>query len=266
MCNVYTRAAAFFSPIEKMLPRLMWRYVYTCTPLYGTFTASLPGKRLAAEDVNVQVMHRLTRVLALVDDEAEALRKPERIAEPADLLQHSADERRALIGELHDRCKVLLGHAQKMDLCLGRDVLEDDHLLVLVHLGGRDLARDDFTENAVFHTLYLLYDDGVRAVLFRLFQSNEAALALPCAVRPDADIIVRVAAVLFEHRLKRPAEEAGKIAFLRRRGDLGKSRHALLFDCRGKVGQLCGNRPRAAGIGKGVHARKPRLVHDGERV
>ena len=95
--------------------------------------------------------HRLPRVLPLVDDEAIPLRKPELRRELPDLFERPPQERGAGVVRLRKAGEVLARDAQKVDVRLGLDVLEDDDLPVLIHFGGGDLPRQDLTEYAVFH-------------------------------------------------------------------------------------------------------------------
>ena len=99
----------------------------------------------------MQVHHRLPGVLALIDDDAVALLEPPLLVVFAHRPEHTPDERRALLVRFGEKGEVLLRHAQKMYFGLGLDVLEDEHLVVLVHFGGGDLPRNDLAENAVIH-------------------------------------------------------------------------------------------------------------------
>ena len=109
-----------------------------------------PGERFAAEKVNMQMVHGLSRVLTLIDDEAVPFRKSQRRRKRTDFLEGPAEECGASVVRLGEEREVLLRHAEQVHLCNGRNVLEDDYLVVLVHLGGGNFPRDNLTKNAVF--------------------------------------------------------------------------------------------------------------------
>src|SRR5471030_1562941 len=58
---------------------------------------------------------------------------------------------------IHQRGNVRLGDDHEVHRCHRVDVVERENVLVLVHLFARNLALDDFAENAVFQDapLYL---------------------------------------------------------------------------------------------------------------
>ena len=55
------------------------------------------------------------------------------------------------LGQGGSRVNVLLGDDQEVGGRLGIDVIEGEALLVLIHLVGRDLSRDDLTEQTIGH-------------------------------------------------------------------------------------------------------------------
>src|ERR1700694_3167088 len=95
------------------------------------------------------MIHVLPSDPARVDDGPEALRGPLFAREPPRLDQHLAEHRGMLFGHLRERIHVLFRDDHEGHRGHGVDVVEGQHVVVLVHLAARDLAADDLAENAV---------------------------------------------------------------------------------------------------------------------
>ena len=101
---------------------------------------------LAAQNVEVQVMHGLTGMVAAVGDHTVAVSQAFGGCDPGDHLKDVSHHRGILSGDAAAAFDVGLGYYQHMDRCLGSDVPEGVDGLILVNLGGRNVAGDDFAE------------------------------------------------------------------------------------------------------------------------
>ena len=98
----------------------------------------------------MQMEHALTRLFSDVGDHAEAVHTA--------LLGNLRNDLKAVrynraVGRINGghRLDVLLGDHEKMRGSLRVNVVEGVAEVVLVHLARRDIARDDFTEQTIFH-------------------------------------------------------------------------------------------------------------------
>src|SRR4051794_12661047 len=66
---------------------------------------------------------------------------------PAQPRQHPADRRRRIVRKLVEHRLALLGNDQRMAVRQRADVQEREDVLVLVHLPGRDVPREDLVED-----------------------------------------------------------------------------------------------------------------------
>ena len=118
--------------------------------------ARRPGHLAPAEDVDMQVKDALGTMLAVIDNNAEAVVKQRLL--PGDLLRRehelAQDALMALLG-LTDACQAVpvLRNAEDVRRCLRRDIAEAQDVVCLVHYGRRDFAGN-----------YLI-KDGRRAIV-----------------------------------------------------------------------------------------------------
>ena len=112
----------------------------------GGFLCHLTVQRLTAQNVEMQVMHRLTGICATVGNHTIAARQllgsGNLRNDLKDVGNHSGVVRSDAIavGDMG------LGNHQHVGGCLGSDVPEGVDSLILVNLGGRNVAGDDFAE------------------------------------------------------------------------------------------------------------------------
>src|SRR2546423_1627314 len=103
----------------------------------------------AADDVDMKMIHVLTPDPAGVDDRAEAVGRALLAREPRGTREDAPQHVRVGVGRRGERIDVLLGDDHEVHRRHRIDVVEGEHLLVLVHLAARDLARDDLAEDAI---------------------------------------------------------------------------------------------------------------------
>ena len=106
----------------------------------------------AAENVQVQVAHRLAAVGAAVDDEAVAGLGQSRGGRDADGREHEFS-RQATVGifQLRQAANVAPRDHQNMGRCLGVDVSEGQEFFIAVHLGAWYFACGDIAEKTGSH-------------------------------------------------------------------------------------------------------------------
>ena len=97
----------------------------------------------------MQVLDRLTAVLTAVGDDAVAVHKPLGGGDLRDHLEDAGHVAAVLGIHLVSRGHVSLRNDEDVGGSHGGDVAESVHQLVLVHLGGGNIPRDDLAENAV---------------------------------------------------------------------------------------------------------------------
>src|SRR5258706_6816831 len=99
--------------------------------------------------MHVDMIHLLMPHPPVVDDGTEAIGRAGVAGEAPGDDEHLAERR--LVGGLRvvERRDVRFRHEQDMHRRLRADVVERDHLVVLVDLLRRDLAADDFAKNAI---------------------------------------------------------------------------------------------------------------------
>src|SRR5689334_14432519 len=123
-------------------------------PMVSPYVSSLardhaPERLRPGDDVHVHVLHFLVGDAARVHDRAEAvvgaLLAREAAGDGEDLAQH----RRVAVGNVVQAADVLLGNDHEMYERLRLDVVEREHVAVLVHLLARDLAAHDLAEDAI---------------------------------------------------------------------------------------------------------------------
>lgn len=108
---------------------------------------------LAAEDVHVEVHDRLAGVDALVGDDAETVLQALGLGDFPNGVGHGAHGLGRHV--ISDVAVVLLGDHERMNRCLGIEVIERDDLVVLVDNSRGDLVVGDFTEDAITHGWFL---------------------------------------------------------------------------------------------------------------
>src|SRR5215470_16167667 len=99
--------------------------------------------------MHVHMIHLLMPDPAVIDDGAEAIRGAGFARETPSDDEHLAE--RGLVRRLRvvERRDVRLRHDQQVHRRLRADVVERDHLVILVGFLGRNLAADDLAKNAV---------------------------------------------------------------------------------------------------------------------
>src|SRR5207253_537933 len=107
-----------------------------------------------ADDVDVEVRHRLSGMHPRVDHQPVALLSEPLL--PGQLHRHPeqlpSQRPLSLVEKLPDIREVLPGHHQKVLRGLGIDVGEGDHVLILVHQLDRYLTPGDLAEDTIlFH-------------------------------------------------------------------------------------------------------------------
>ena len=105
------------------------------------------GQFGSAEHVEVNVLDRLTAVLAHVGDNTVAVRETARGSHLGDRLKDRGDLTRGRRVDSVSRLDVSLGHDENVDGSLRIYVAEGKDLFVLIDLGGGDIPRNNFTEN-----------------------------------------------------------------------------------------------------------------------
>lgn len=111
-------------------------------------SAGWPVQRSTAEDMDVQVKHSLTTVIAGVDDGAVAIVQAQLSGDNGDHLQQMSAEFGVGGGEFSQRGDGLFGNEQNMHGRLWTDVVEGHAVLIFVDDAGRDFAVDDFLEDS----------------------------------------------------------------------------------------------------------------------
>src|SRR5258707_7712089 len=105
----------------------------------------------AADDVYVQMIHVLPADPTRVDDGPEALRAALLARETPRTDEHAPEDSAVPLLDHRERFDVLLGDDYEVHGGRRIDVVEGEHLIVLVDLAARDLASDDLAEDAVGH-------------------------------------------------------------------------------------------------------------------
>ena len=107
------------------------------------------GELFAAEDMKVQVLNTLATVFAAVGDDAVAVGKPFGCGDFGDRFKNTRYARAVFFIDSVRRCNVFLGHDENVYGCHGRDIAEGVEKFGFIYFGGRDLALDDLTKNAI---------------------------------------------------------------------------------------------------------------------
>ena len=107
------------------------------------------GKLGAAQDMEVQVEDGLAGICAAIGDDAVSVCDACLLCNRRDLLEDFCNGGAVIRCDFVHGGDVCLGNHQHMNGGFGVDVTEGQHGVVLVHLGGRDLSGNNFTENAV---------------------------------------------------------------------------------------------------------------------
>src|SRR5688572_11748415 len=110
-----------------------------------------------------------------VDDGAEALGGALLAREPPGSREHPAQDRLVAGTGLGERRQVPFRDDHEVHWGLGSDVVEGEHVVVLVHLAAGNLARDDLAEDAVGHSMAPIS----RARPSRRFPSDPRAARAP---------------------------------------------------------------------------------------
>src|ERR1700682_203534 len=105
----------------------------------------------AADDVDMQMIHVLSSHPTGVDDGPEAVGRALLAGERAGLRHHLAEHLGVLDAHVRQRIHVLLGDDHEVHRRERIDVVEGEHVVVLVHLAAGDLAGHDLAEDAVVH-------------------------------------------------------------------------------------------------------------------
>ena len=138
----------FCGPTGVFLQKGLFRSEHN-TPVGATLSRLKSRQLFAAEQMNMQMMHALTAILALVDDDAVAVFEAEFPRECRNLFKTALEKLRAFFVHFGQQGKMLLGNAQVVQLRLGFDVPDDDQIVILVHPLGRNLTADDLTKLCV---------------------------------------------------------------------------------------------------------------------
>lgn len=123
-----------------------------------TISDKVLAQVLAAEDVHVEVHDGLAGVNALVGDDAETVLQALGLSNLLDGMGHGAHSLGRHV--ISDVAVVLLGDHERMNRCLGIEVIERDDLVVLVDNSRGDLVVGDFTEDAITHGWFLSNDNA----------------------------------------------------------------------------------------------------------
>ncbi len=102
-----------------------------------------------AQQMQVQMVHRLAAVIAGVDDHAIAAIQLTAARNLSSRGEQMAQQRRMFGGSLRLRGDVLLGDDEQMRRGLGIDIRKADAEFVFVNAARRDLSFNDFAEQAV---------------------------------------------------------------------------------------------------------------------
>ncbi len=105
-------------------------------------------KLKTAYNVEMHMHHGLTAVFATVIDHSETIIKAFDLSDFIDRLSYSAQILSSVFGccYIPDIIEMLLGNNKHMYGCRRIDVVEAQHLIVLINLCRRDLTLDDITE------------------------------------------------------------------------------------------------------------------------
>ena len=109
-------------------------------------SAHILGKLLAAQQMEVDVLDRLTAILTNICDNSVAVFKSACLCNRRDSFKNCAYPRRVFGGDSVGGFDVTFGNDKHVNGSLGSDVLEGIDLFVLIYLCGGDLSRDYFTE------------------------------------------------------------------------------------------------------------------------
>ena len=113
--------------------------------LYAESTHIL-GKLLTAQQMEVDVLDRLTAILTNICDNSVAVFKSACLCNSGDRLEDRADPRGVFRCNCIGRLNVAFGNDKHVNGCLRVDILEGINLFILVDLCGGDLSRNYFTE------------------------------------------------------------------------------------------------------------------------
>ena len=111
-------------------------------------SAHILGKLLAAQQMEVDVLDRLTAILTNICDNSVAIFKPASLGNFGNCLEYCLNTARVFGGYSVGGFDVTFGNDKHVNGSLGSDVLEGIDLFVLIYLCGGDLSRDYFTEQA----------------------------------------------------------------------------------------------------------------------
>ena len=112
---------------------------------------------LAAQHMEMEVLHALAGILSAVGDDAEAaLQDTLAFCDPAAGPEACGEHIIRDVLDFADGGDVLLWHDQDMGLCHGIDIPEGIGIVVLIDFGGGNLACNDLAEKAVRHKQFLL--------------------------------------------------------------------------------------------------------------
>src|SRR6476660_9497719 len=107
--------------------------------------------RRAADDMYMKMIHVLSPDPARVHDGPEPVGASLLTRERAGLGHHFPKHPRMLRARVRERIQMLFRDDHEVHGGQGIDVVEREHVVVLVHLAAGDLAGDDLAEDAVGH-------------------------------------------------------------------------------------------------------------------
>ena len=103
----------------------------------------------SAEDMEMEVMDRLTRIVAAVGDNAIAARKAFILRYLCNNLENMGDDSRILFVYLRDGGNVLLRDNENVSRCLRSYITECEDELILINLRRGNIPRYYFAKQAI---------------------------------------------------------------------------------------------------------------------
>src|SRR5574337_911805 len=104
----------------------------------------MPTERPSTQQVQMQMIHRLSAVAITIDHQAEApLRNPDLLRDAVCHQQEVPQQPIISLGRIEDGREVLAGNNENMDRRLRVDIFEGDGLLVLIYNFTRTFPVDD---------------------------------------------------------------------------------------------------------------------------
>ena len=135
------------------------------------FLSHIVGQLFAAENMEMQMLYALATVLAAVGDHAVAICKVFRSGNLGDRFKNAGNISAVFGIYTVGRGNVKLRHHQDMNRCHWVDVAEGVDHLVLVNLGGGNVACNNFTKNTIGHRKFSFLNH--RFYRFSIQQKNK---------------------------------------------------------------------------------------------